>query len=139
MKIKQIETTDPEVVSPDALICEAARLMEEHDIGMLPVCDGERIIGAITDRDLVIRAMAKGYDPLNTKVRDVMTSNVCCCSEDDDLEEVAHVMEQRQVRRVPILDGSQRLVGIVSLGDFALRSRNRQLAEEVLEYVSQPA
>ena len=139
MKIKQIETTEPEVVSPDALICEAARMMEEHDIGMLPVCDGERLVGAVTDRDLVIRAMARGYDPLNTKVRDIMTPNLCCCSEDDELEAVAHVMEQNQIRRVPVLNGSKRLVGIVSLGDFAVRSHNRRLTEEVLEGVCQPA
>ena len=139
MKIKQIETTDPEVISPDAFICEAARKMEEHDIGMLPVYDGEELVGAVTDRDLVIRAMARGYDPLNTKVRDVMTPNLCCCSEDDEIEDVAHVMEERQIRRIPILDGNQQLVGIVSLGDLATRSRDRRLTEEVLEYVSQHA
>jgi CBS domain-containing protein len=138
MKIKQIETREPEVISPEAMICEAAKKMEENDIGMLPVCDGERLVGAITDRDLVIRAMAKGYDPLNTKVRDVMTPGISYCFEEDKLEEVARVMEEKQIRRMPILNSDKRLVGIVSLGDFAVRSKERKLTEEVLECVSQP-
>ena len=139
MKIKEIETRNPKVIGPEDMICEAARMMEEHDIGMLPVCDGSRLLGAITDRDLVIRGMSKGYDPLTTKVKDVMTPEVCYCFEDDDLEEVAQMMEDRQIRRIPILDSNKRLVGIVSLGDFAVRSRAPKVTEEVLERVSQPA
>ena len=139
MKIKEIQTREPEVISPEAMICEAAQKMSEHDIGMLPVCDGERLVGAITDRDLVIRGLAKGYDPLNTKVKDVMTERISCCFEDDSIEDVARAMEEKQIRRMPILNRNKRLVGIVSLGDLAVRSRNRELTEEVLEHVSQPA
>jgi CBS domain-containing protein len=139
MKIKEIQTREPQVISPEAMICEAAQKMSEHDIGMLPVCDGQRLVGAITDRDLVIRGLAKGYDPLNTKVKDVMTHRICYCFEEDSLEEVARVMEEKQIRRMPILNSNKRLVGIVSLGDMAVRSQNRDLTEEVLEHVSQPA
>jgi CBS domain-containing protein len=139
MKVREIQTKDPEVIRPEAMICEAAQKMAEHDIGMLPVCDGERLVGAITDRDLVIRGMAKGYDPLKTKVKDVMSPGICYCFEDDNLEEVARSMEEKQIRRMPILNSGKRLVGIVSLGDLAVRSKNRDLTEEVLEHVSQPA
>src|SRR5439155_15984364 len=86
MKLKDILTKDPEVINPDAMICEAARKMKECDIGMLPVCDGDRLVGAITDRDLAVRAIAEGRDPLSTKVRDVMTPGICYGFEDEDLE-----------------------------------------------------
>ena len=76
MKIKDILTKDPHVIRPDAMICEAAKMMKKVDIGMLPVCDGQQLVGSLTDRDLTIRAVAEGCDPLLTKVKDVMTPNV---------------------------------------------------------------
>lgn len=138
MQIKEILTENPRVVSPEAMICEAARMMKECDIGMLPVCDGERLVGAITDRDLTIRGVAEGADPFKTKVKEVMTPGICFCYEDQDLREVANLMEQKQIRRVAVLDRSKRLTGVVSLGDFAIRSGDDCLTEEVLECVSQP-
>jgi CBS domain-containing protein len=98
MKLKDILTKDPHVIRPDAMICEAGRLMKQHDIGMLPVCDGERLVGAITDRDLAVRAIAEGHDPLKTKVRDVMTPGISWCFEDQSLEEVAQLMEEKQIQ-----------------------------------------
>src|SRR5688500_4722797 len=89
MKIDQILTRNPEVISPTARICEAARIMRELDIGMLPVCDGQRLVGSITDRDLAIRAVAEGCDALTTKVSDVMTPEVFYCFDDSDVEEAA--------------------------------------------------
>ncbi|MCI0541497.1 MAG: CBS domain-containing protein [Verrucomicrobiales bacterium] len=139
MKLKDILTKDPQVISPDALICEAGKMMKQYDIGMLPVCDGERLVGAITDRDLAIRAVADGDDPLRTKVKDVMTPGICWCFEDQSLEEVAELMEEKQIRRIAVLNGNKRLVGIASLGDFAVRSKDQQLTEELLERVSEPA
>jgi CBS domain-containing protein len=139
MKLKDILTKDPQVIGPEAMICEAARIMKECDIGMLPVCDGQRLVGAITDRDLAIRAIADGCDPLQTKVKDVMTPGICYCFEDQSLEEVAQMMEEKQIRRIAVLNRDKRLVGIASLGDFALRSKNEHLTEELLECVSQPA
>jgi CBS domain-containing protein len=139
MKVKEIQTNDPEVIRPDAKLCEAAQKMADHDCGMLPVCDGDRLVGAVTDRDLVIRGLAKGSDPLNTTVEEVMSRGICYCFEEDSLEDVARAMEEKQIRRIPVLNTKKRLVGIVSLGDLAVRSRNRGLSEEVLEHVSQPA
>jgi CBS domain-containing protein len=137
MKIKDILTKDPHVIRPDAMICEAAKMMKQCDIGMLPVCDGQRLVGALTDRDLTIRAIAEGCDPLSTKVNEVMTPNVFWCYEDEDIKQAAQLMEERQIRRLPIVDREKRLVGIISLGDLALRCDNDRLAEEVLECVSE--
>jgi len=131
MKLKDILTKDPQVISPDAMICEAARIMKQSDIGMLPVCDGQRLVGAITDRDLVIRAIGEGCDPLKTKVKDVMTPGISYCFEDQDLEEVARLMEEKQIRRIAVLNRDKRLVGIASLGDFAVRSKDEHLTEEL--------
>jgi CBS domain-containing protein len=138
MKVKDILTKDPHVIRPDAMICEAAIMMKKCDIGMLPVCDGQRLVGTITDRDLAVRAIADGYDPLRTRVEDIMTPNVFWCYDDQDIEDAAQIMEEKQVRRLPIVNRDKRLVGIVSLGDLALRSQNDKLAEEVLECVSEP-
>jgi len=139
MKVRDILTKDPHVIRPDAMICEAARIMKQCDIGMLPVCDGRKLVGTITDRDLTIRGIAEGCDPLSTKVKDVMTPNVYWCFDDQDIEDAAQLMEEKQIRRLPIVNRDKRLVGIVSLGDLALRSQNEELAEEVLECVSEPA
>jgi CBS domain-containing protein len=138
MKIRDMLTKDPQVIRPDAMICEAARMMKQHDIGMLPVCDGERLVGSITDRDLTVRAVADACDPLSTRVRDIMTPNVFWCYDDQDIQEAAQLMEEKQIRRLPIVNRDKRLVGIISLGDLALRTQNERLAEEVLECVSEP-
>jgi CBS domain-containing protein len=138
MKLKDILTRNPHVIGPDAMICEAAKMMKEYDVGMLPVCDNRRLVGVLTDRDLAIRALATGTDPLSTKVKDVMTPNVCWCFDDQDLEDAAKIMEEKQIRRLPIVNREKRLVGIISLGDFALRADNEHLTEEVLECVSEP-
>ncbi|MEW6157645.1 MAG: CBS domain-containing protein [Verrucomicrobiota bacterium] len=139
MKVRDIVTNDPEVIHPEATICEAARKMKEHDIGMLPVCDGERLVGSLTDRDLTIRAIAEGADPFRTRVSEVMTKKVHWCYEDEDLESAAHTMEEAQIRRLPVMNRQKRLVGIISIGDLAVRSRDEKLLEEVMEEVCQPA
>jgi CBS domain-containing protein len=112
--------------------------MKKHDIGMLPVCEGQKLVGVLTDRDLAIRAVAEGCDPLATKVKTVMTEGFCCCYEDDDVEEAARLMEEKQIRRIGVLDRKNQLIGIASLGDFALRSMNEPLTEKILDRVSEP-
>jgi CBS domain-containing protein len=139
MKLRDIETKNPEIIRPEQTICEAAKKMKELDVGMLPVCDGHRLVGAITDRDMAIRAVAEGSDPLSTKVREVMTPEIHYCFEEDDIRDAARIMEEKQIRRLPVLNDQKRLVGIVSLGDLALRSDDEELTEEILECVSQTA
>jgi CBS domain-containing protein len=105
----------------------------------LPVCDGEQLVGMVTDRDITVRATAAGKDPRTATVREVMSKDVLYCFDDQDVSEAARLMESQQVRRVPVLDHSRRLVGIVSLGDVATTTRDDRLSGEVLERVSEPA
>ncbi len=139
MKVKDIETPDPEVIRPDDTLAQAARKMRDLNIGLLPVCDGEQLLGTITDRDIVIRAIAEGWNPTTAKVRQCMTAEVFCCFEDQNIKEAASLMEEKQVRRLPVLNDQKRLVGIVSLGDVAVRTGKERLAGEILERVSEPS
>ena len=139
MKINEIITPAPEVIRPDALLIDAAQKMKSLDVGMLPVCDGERLVGVITDRDITVRGVALGRDPQTTRVDLVMTPQIIYCFDDEDVKDVAKTMEEKQVRRLPVLNRAKRLVGIVSLGDLAVRTGKEKLAGEVLERVSEPA
>jgi len=127
-----------ETIRPDSTLREAAEKMRSLDVGSLPVYDNRELKGIITDRDIAIRAVAAGHDPSTTKVSDVMSSDVIYCFEDQSVEEGAQVMERHQIRRLLILSRDHQLVGIVSLGDLAVRSRNDQMSGEVLEEVSEP-
>lgn len=138
MKINEIITRDPEVIRPDAVLVDAAQRMNSLDVGMLPVCDGERLVGMITDRDITVRGVAQGHDPKTARVQEVMTPEVIYCFDDEDVKDVAKTMEEKQVRRLPVLNRDKRLVGIVSLGDLAVRTGKEKLAGEVLERVSEP-
>ena len=139
MKIAEIMTPQVETVAPEAALQDAAGCMREIDVGVLPVCDGEQLVGMLTDRDITIRAVAEGRDPNTTCVRDVMTPDVACCFEDQDIEQAAALMEQRQIRRLPVLNKAKRLVGIVSLGDLATASSDTELIGETLSELSAPA
>ena len=138
MKVNEIITHDPEVIRPETALIEAAQKMKSLDIGMLPVCDGDRLVGVITDRDITVRGVAQGYDPKTARVQEVMTPEVIYCFDDEDVKDVAKKMEEKQVRRLPVLNREKRLVGIVSLGDLAVRTGKEKLAGEVLERVSKP-
>jgi CBS domain-containing protein len=139
MKIKDIMTANVECVWPEDTLQEAAFKMKEMEIGPLPVCDRNHVVGMLTDRDIAIRCVALGHDPQSTKVSDVMTREVICCYEDEEVEEAERLMQTRQVRRVLVVDRNARLVGIVSLGDLAAESGNPQRVGEVLQDVSEPA
>jgi hypothetical protein len=105
---------------------------------MLPVCYGGQLMGCITDRDLAIRAVAGACDPLSTTVREIMTPQLFYCVDGDRVEDAARIMEEKQVRRLPVVNENKRVVGIVSLGDLAVRSHDEDLVEEVLEHVCEP-
>lgn len=139
MQVREVMTPQVEVIRPDAVLKEAAEKMSHLDIGPLPVCDGERLVGMLTDRDITVRATARGRDPNTTKVREVMTSEVVYCFEDQDVKTAAQMMEMRQIRRLPVLNQDKRLTGIVSLGDLAVETRNQKMAGEALERISEPA
>ena len=138
MQLRDVMTRDVEVVHPDATVEEAAEKMEALNVGPLPVCDGRRLVGMITDRDITVRAVAAGVGPGEARVRDVMTPEVAYAFEDQDVREAERIMQERQIRRLPILDRDKRLVGIVSLGDLAVDT-DAAGAGETLERISEPA
>jgi len=139
LRIKDVMTPQAEVISPDATTEEAASLMKTLDIGVLPVCDEEGLVGVLTDRDLVVRVLAATRDPKAMLVGEAMTPSVVYCFEDDDVEQAAAVMAGQQIRRLPVLDKNRKLVGIVSVGDIAVHAQDPQLTGKVLEDVSQPS
>ena len=139
MKITEILTPNPQCISPDTTLTAAAQKMKSLDVGMLPICENDRLVGTITDRDITIRSVASGADPNTAMVRDAMTRDIVYCFDDEDVEDAAELMEQKQIRRLPVLSRNKRLIGIVSLGDLAVRTQREKLAGEVLERVSEPA
>ncbi len=134
MKIRDVMTRDVQTVTPDQTAQEAAQFMLREDAGSMPVSDGGKLIGMITDRDIAVRGVARGYGP-ETQVRELMTDNVVCARIDDDVEEVAMRMSEAQVRRLPVLDENEQLCGIVSLGDLS-RETEGEAAHHALEGVS---
>ena len=139
MDIKDIMSRNVEVVSAGASLRDAARKMKELDVGLIPVCDGDRLKGALTDRDITIRATADGRDPATTMVSEVMSTDLAYGLEDQEVEEAVSVMEARQIRRLPIVNKDKRLIGIVTLADIAVHYGDRDLSGEALEEVSAPA
>ena len=137
--VKDVMTPQAEVISPDATTEDAASIMKTLDIGVLPVCDEEGLVGVFTDRDLVVRVVASSRDPKAMLVGEAMTPSVVYCFEDDDVEHAAAIMAGQQIRRLPVLDKNRKLVGIVSMGDIAVHAQDRQLTGKVLEDVSQPS
>ena len=137
-KIKEVMTRDVEVVGPTCGIREATQLMKALDIGVLPVCDGNRLIGMVTDRDIALRVVADGLDVNQSSVKQAMSSPVVYCYEDQDVEEAGHLMEVKQIRRLLVLDRDKNLAGVVSLGDIVVKTGREDLAGEILERVSEP-
>jgi CBS domain-containing protein len=139
MLLRDIMTPGVAEISPNATLQDAAEQMRSHDIGVLPVYSADRVVGILTDRDIAVRAVAAGRDPNHAKVSDIMSSSVTSCFEDDALETAAAVMEEKQIRRLIVLDHNKKVVGIVSLGDLARHGYDRNLSAEVLERVSEPS
>ena len=138
MKVKEIMTMDVELIRPDDTLQVAAQRMANRDIGFLPVCDGDRLVGVITDRDLVLRGIALGMNSNAMLGRELMTSPVIYCFEDQDVKDAVKLMEESQIRRLVILSRSEKCpVGVVSLRDLALNSKPDTSAE-VLQKVSEP-
>jgi len=116
----------------------AAQAMQELDVGVIPVCDGDRLVGIVTDRDIVVRCVAQGRQVDNTRLNDVMSSGTCWCFEDQPVDEAMVQMGEAQIRRLPVVDRNRHLVGIVSLGDVAVKA-DADRAGEALESISEPA
>ena len=138
MKIREIMTPDAQCIQPDDTMVDAASLMRQLDVGVLPVCEEGEVVGMITDRDITIRAVADARHPATTLVREIMSTGTIPVYEDQEVGEVVQIMEEHQIRRAPVLSREGRLVGIVSLGDIAVDG-SAALSGEALKFVSQPA
>src|SRR5438105_2532160 len=139
MLLREIMTTDVEVIRPESSVTEAARKMKSLDVGALPVCDGRRLLGMITDRDITVRATAEARDPAQTLVRDCMSSEIIYCFDDQDPKEAEHIMQEKQIRRLPVLTREKQLAGIVALGDLATKTGDVQQVGRTIREVSQPS
>ena len=137
MKLKEIMTPEVETVDADASLQQAAQTMAALDIGLLPVMEGEELVGVITDRDIAVRGAARGLDPKHTVVRSAMTKAAICGLESHEITQGAKQMMNLQIRRLPIRDDHQRLVGIVALGDLVKALDDKCLAGEVLLRISE--
>ena len=136
-QLKDVMRRDVKVIGPDATLAQAAALMRDENFGMLPVGEEDRMIGTLTDRDITVRAVAEGLSG-ETAVREVMSAEVVWCFEDETVEDGAVQMSKAQVRRLPIVNREKRLVGIVSLGDFAVEADDIQATTEALVAISRP-
>jgi CBS domain-containing protein len=138
MKIKEIMTRQVEVVHPTDTLQTAAQKMKLYDIGFLPVYDGEELIGVVSDRDIILRALADGFDPKAALGREIVTAPVIYCYDDQSVDDAARLMHKNQVRRLVVLSrGDKQMVGVVSLGDLALNV-NDKVSGDVLQSVSEP-
>jgi len=137
-KIHEVMTRDVEVINPNDTLRDAAEKMRSLNVGPLPVCDGQRILGMITDRDIVVRAIALGRDPNTTQVADAMSSGIEYCFDDDDVDGVLERMRDKQIRRVIVVDRNKKLVGIVAIGDLSGEVSERKVGE-ALEGISEPS
>lgn len=136
-QIKEAMVNRVKLIHPQDTILDAAKVMKEFDIGMMPVVEGERVVGAITDRDVCVRGTAEGKDPTQQRVGDIMTNEVLSCYEDQSIDEVAQVMKEDKVRRVIVIDRDNKLTGVVSIGDLAGHTQV-ETSGEVLRQVTMP-
>lgn len=130
MKVKEAMHKGVDWVSPDTPVTEIAKMMREHDIGSVPIGEDDKLVGMVTDRDIVCKGLANGdFDAGHAVARDVMTEGIHCCREDDDLAKAVRHMEQLKIRRLPVINKSKRMVGMISLGDVGSAAPNDLLAE----------
>jgi len=136
MKVKDVMHKGVDWVSPDTPVAEIAKLMRAHDIGCIPIGEDDHLIGMVTDRDIVCKGLArKEFDAARTTARDVMSDGIHCCREDDDLAKAIHHMETLKIRRLPVINKSKRMVGMISLGDVS-QFATAELAAQYVKSVS---
>ena len=136
MKVKEVMHKGVDWVAPDTPVTDLAKLMRQHDIGAVPIGENDRLIGMVTDRDIVCKGLAEdGFDARRATARDVMTPGIHCCREDDDLAKAVRHMEKLKVRRLPVINKSKRMVGILSLGDVS-HSAPSDLLSQIVKSVS---
>jgi len=135
MKVRDLMHRGVEIMPPGTPVTKLAKKMREKDIGAIPVGTNGKLVGMVTDRDITVRAVANGKDIAQMTAQDVMTKGVVCCRDTDKVREVLEVMEEKQIRRVPVTDDNNRVIGMVSLGDIS-KSVSDKAAGEVLQAVA---
>jgi CBS domain-containing protein len=136
MKVKDVMHKGVDWVSPDTPVAELAKLMRDHDVGAIPIGENDRLVGMVTDRDIVCKGLAQdNFDTRSTTARDVMTAEIHCCREDEDLTKAVRHMDELKVRRLPVINKNKRMIGILSLGDVS-RSASADLLLECIKSVS---
>lgn len=138
MKLSEVMSRDVQIANPDDTLAEAALRMSDHEVGALPVCNGRKVLGMVTDRDLVVRGIARHLDPETTQVQRCMSEDVQWCFEDESVEAAAAKMAEHQVRRLIVVDREKNLVGMVALGDVA-RAGSDRMSGDTLERISEPS
>jgi len=138
MRVADVMSREVELVSPEATVQEAATAMAEYDVGAVLIGSGESIDGILTDRDIILRAVVDGRNPAELRAKDIMSTTLFTCRENDTLEDAFRIMSERQVRRLPVLDADGRLVGIVTLSDLGRLERDPQQVSETLRKLAEP-
>lgn len=138
MKVKEIMTKDVASLTPTDTVEQAAQLMSQYNVGSIPVCRNQQIVGIVTDRDVAIRSAAQGESIKSQKISDIMTTNPVVCDSNTDIKDAARIMSERQIRRLPIVENNA-LIGIVSLGDIAVDEKGHNEAGEALSSISEPS
>ncbi len=139
MLVKEIMTRGVEAINPDATVVDVAKKMRSLNIGSLPVQEGDEIQGIVSKKDIVFRCIAEDWDAGTTPVSEIMTTEIATCYEGSSIEEAAHILEEKQLHRLLVLDSEDNLCGIFSLSDIAVKSHSEHLSWEVLEHISEPA
>jgi CBS domain-containing protein len=142
MKCREVMTENPSCCLPSDAVFDAAQLMKSEDVGPIPIIsdkETKKLEGMVTDRDLALKVVAEGLDPKNTRIEEIMTTGIITCGPDDNANAAIQLMEQHQVRRIPIVDDSNRLVGIIAQADIATRMNAPQKTAEVVEQISEAA
>jgi predicted transcriptional regulator len=131
MQVKEVMCKDFKIIQPDTTLREAAEYMRQRDCGYLPVGKDDRLTGAVTDRDIIVRGIAPGHNPDDTMVKDIMTEKVVYCFEEEDLKEAAKRMKEQQIRRLIVLNSAKRMTGVITVGDIARASNDNMLTGEI--------
>jgi len=137
-KVREVMTDSPRCITPETLVSEAARLMKSEDVGSLPILEGERLTGIVTDRDIVLQAVAEEKDPRGMPVREVASRDLVTVGQDEDLSEALKRMASHQIRRIPVVDEDDRLVGIVTQADVAREAKDKDSGQMLADISQTP-
>lgn len=139
MQVEDIMSRDVQVIYPDTLLKDAAKLMRALNIGLLPVCDDHLLVGVLSDRDIILRSTARGSQPMKTRVHEVMTTEVICCFADQEIRQAVTTIRGKQFRRLPVIDRNKKFLGFVSLTQLIALARDEKLTDKVMIRIPQPA